>query len=221
MSISQFVSKFNAGARTNLFRVEIPFLGRDLEFFCKGASFPGHTIDKIPIYYQNNKFHIAGDMDFTDWTITVINDKTFFIRDNIEQWSEIIKSKFATYGATDIKEYMKDCVVYQLDEREREVRGYRLYHAWPIEISPIELGYDTENNVEEYTITFSYAYYQEDKNLLDSLKDGITDIKNNIRETSLNIVKDVAIGVGTGLVIGAATAAASKLQEFYSKDKAN
>lgn len=201
MSINKFISKFHSGARTNLFRVEIPFLGQDLEIFCKGAQFPGHTIEKIPVYYQNNTIPVAGDIEFTDWTITIINDKTFYIRDNIEKWSQQIKSKFSTFGSTDIKEYFKDCNVYQLDENEKEVRGYRLYHAWPVDISPIELGYDTENSVEQYTVTFTYTYYEEDLNLLDAIKGAANDIKRDIKQTVGNIkqeAKNTAINVGIG-----------------------
>lgn len=180
-SINKLVSKFQHGARANLYRVEVSYLGEDLEFFCRSAQFPGHSIDKVPVYYQNNKIYVAGDHEFIDWTLTVINDKTFTVRNNLEMWSDSIKAKFGTYGATDIKEYMKTAYIYQLDENEKEIRTIKLLHTWPTEISPIEVSYDTQDTFQEYAITFAYAYYEEEKGLVSTFKDAAADMKSTVQ----------------------------------------
>lgn len=188
-SINKLVSKFHHGARANLYRVEVSYLGEDLEFFCRSAQFPGHSIDKVPVYYLNNKIYVAGDNEFTDWTLTIINDKTFTIRNNLELWSDSIKAKYGTYGATDIKEYMKTAYIYQIDENGNEIRCIKLLHAWPNEISPIEVSYDTQDTFQEYSITMSYAYYEEEKGFATVVKDAASDMKLSIK-SSIGDLKD-------------------------------
>lgn len=182
-SINKLVSKFHHGARTNLYRVEVSFLGEDLEFFCRSAQFPGHSIDKVPVYYQNNKIYVAGDFEFIDWTLTILNDKTFTVRNNLELWADSIKAKYGTYGATNIKDYMKTAYIYQLDENEDEIRGIKLFHVWPSEISPIEVSYDTQDTFQEYSITLTYAYYEEDKGLISTVKSAAKDVRKTVKNS--------------------------------------
>lgn len=76
--------------------------------------------------------------------------------------------------------YCQDMFVYQLDrdyitadrgpdggnvvqagtDNERVIRAYRFYDAWPAAISAIDLGYESNNQVEEFTVEFQYQYYE-------------------------------------------------------------
>lgn len=180
-SISKFVSKFQHGSRANLFRVEIPYLGEDCEFFCKGAQIPGMTIDKIPLKYQNNNLWANGDTDFPDWTVTIVNDKNYGIRKNLELWMTNIKNSGETGGANSLKDFFKNFYVFQLDEKGREIQEYIFYHGWPTDLSSIDLSFDNPDTIQEYTVTFCYSFWERGGSLRDEAEDIIESIKNDLK----------------------------------------
>lgn len=159
-NISEFVSKFQHGARPNLFKVEIPFLGEGMKFFCKSASIPGMSFDNIPMNYQNNTINIPGDLNYTPWQLTIVNDKGFKIRKDIERWMGAIKSSFGTSGITNIKQAFKTCYVYQLDEEGDEIMGYTLNYCYPSNLGEITLSFESQNTIEEFTVEIVYSSFE-------------------------------------------------------------
>ena len=53
---------------------------------CKMASLPGSTIAPIEVPFRGRKLQIAGDRTFDPWSITVINDTDFDVRNHYEEW---------------------------------------------------------------------------------------------------------------------------------------
>lgn len=180
-SISDFVSKFQHGARANLFRVEIPFLGEDCKFFCKAAQIPGYTVDKIPVKYQNNNLYVAGDHEFPDWSVTIINDKNYGIRKNLELWMSSIKNRSMTSGAGNVKDYLKNCYIYQLDEKGNELEEYIFYHMWPSDLGSIDVSFDSVDTVQEYTVSFAYSYWEKGGTVFDTFRDSFDSIKSDLK----------------------------------------
>ena len=98
--ISEFTSALQAdGARPNLFQVVMTGLpngvgqsGQPFSFLCKAAQLPGSTIGTVPLYYFGREAKFAGNRTFADWTITVINDENFDVRNSIEAWMNTINS---------------------------------------------------------------------------------------------------------------------------------
>jgi hypothetical protein len=45
-----------------------------------------------------------------------------------------------------------------MDRNEATINTYTLYQLWPIAIDPIDLGYDTNDAVEEFGVTWRYNY---------------------------------------------------------------
>ncbi len=88
------------GARPNLFQVEMQFplfsnpgnASQKLTFFCKTAGLPGSTVNSVPIQYFGREIKVAGNRTFADWTITIINDEDFVIRNAFERWMQGINS---------------------------------------------------------------------------------------------------------------------------------
>lgn len=180
-SISQFISKFQHGSRANLFRVEIPYLGEDCKFFCKASQIPGLTIEKIPVKYQNNNVYVHGDSDFPDWSVTIVNDKNYGIRKNLELWMTGIKSSGETSGSSNIKEYLKNFYVFQLDENGEDIQEYVFYHGWPTDLSPIDLSFDSPDTIQEYQVTFCYSFWERGGSLRNEVKDIFDSIKNDLK----------------------------------------
>lgn len=167
--ISDFKAQLTGGgARANQFRVELafpqyvsagPLVGQQAQFLCKGAQLPASTIENIPLNYRGRVVNVAGERTFTPWTVTIINDTNFSIRNAMEIWSNGAQNYATTRGRTNPREYQVDLNVHQLDRNGAIVKSYKFHDAYPITISAIELSYDTTNAVEEYTVEFQYNFW--------------------------------------------------------------
>ena len=100
-NITEFRSRMTGGgARSNLFEVEITFpdgigisessVSDKVPFLVKAAEIPASNLGNIPVPYRGRVLPIAGDRTFDPWTVTVINDTDFLIRDAMEKWSNSI-----------------------------------------------------------------------------------------------------------------------------------
>jgi len=161
-SIADFVAKFQHGARSNLYRVEIPGrLSEDTKFFVKAAQIPAKTINKIEMRYLNNIIPVAGETAvFQDWTVTVVNDIDYGIRGELETWMNAIKQNDRTTGATNQNQYYGQASITQLlqDGTDSNI-VYDFYNIWPSDMTTIELGFDNVDTVQEYTVTFVYTHW--------------------------------------------------------------
>ena len=181
-SISDFKSALiGGGARPNLFEVELTTLpdgvsGWDAEIFrfmCKGASLPPQTIASIDVPFRGRIFKVAGDRTIDPWTVTVINDQSFNIRDAMEQWSNSINDLQFDGGITNPAGYQTDAFVTQLGrttgdgsgklssgtDNMTQLRQYKFFGIYPSVVSSIPLDYGSTDAIEEFQVTFNYIYW--------------------------------------------------------------
>lgn len=168
-NISDFKAQlFGGGARANQFRVQLAFpsyvaagvvVGQQAQFLCKGAQLPASTVENIPLNYRGRVVNVAGERTFQPWTVTILNDTNFAIRNAMESWSNGVQNLNSTNGRTNPRDYQVDLTVHQLDRSGAIVKTYRFVDAYPITIGAIELSFDTTNAVEEYTVEFQYNYW--------------------------------------------------------------
>lgn len=165
LNINDFKTKLKGGgARANLFRVTLrsPFTDQEnfgdvSTFLVKAAELPGSTIEPIVLPFRGRELKIAGDKVFTNWTCTVINDSKFTIRRTLERWMSGINNHEDGQGTNE--NYMKNIDIMQIDREENILRKYELVDAWPSDLSPISVGFDQANTIEEFTCTFEYQYW--------------------------------------------------------------
>ena len=169
LSVDDFKSKLKGGgARANLFNVKInfpAFAAGDAEltsFMAKGAQLPASQITEIVVPFRGRQLKIAGDRTFDVWTINVINDTGFEVRNAMESWMNGINSHSENTGLTDPADYQTDLVVEQLDKDGSKLKTYNFRSCFPTEISAIDLSYETENVIEEFTVTFQVQYWESD-----------------------------------------------------------
>ena len=161
-NIADFVAKFQHGARANLYRVDIPGrLTEDTKFFVKAAQFPNKTINKIEMRYLNNIIPVAGETaTFQDWNVTVVNDVDYGLRTSLEKWMESIKNNARTGGATNQNQYYSTASITQVlqDGSDSEI-VYDFFNIWPSDLSTIEVGFDSVDTVQEYTVTLVFSHW--------------------------------------------------------------
>ena len=121
LGVDDFKSKLvGGGARNNLFKVTMNFPSYaqgDVElssFMCKAAQLPASVINPIVVPFRGRQLQIAGDRTFEPWTVTIINDTDFAVRDAMERWSNGINQHNSNTGLVDPVSYQADmiCLLY-------------------------------------------------------------------------------------------------------------
>jgi hypothetical protein len=105
---------------------------------------------------------MAGDRTFEPWTITIINDIDFKIRNAFERWMNGINQHNNNTGLTNPVDYQADMSVAQLDKAGNEVKVYNFRGTFPTNLSSIELSYDSSDAIEEFTVELQVQYWESD-----------------------------------------------------------
>ena len=169
------------GARPNFFEVNITLpssvdkfadVDTDMRFMIKAAEIPAANLGNIPIPFRGRVLPVAGDRTFDPWTVTVINDTSFNVRDAMEQWSNSINDLQFDGGITSPAGYQTDAFVTQLGrindnsgklssgtDNMQQIRQYKFFGIYPSVVSSIPLDYGATDSIEEFQVTFNYIYW--------------------------------------------------------------
>jgi hypothetical protein len=174
-TLNDFKNRISGGgARPNLFECEITFPdnlnlgfgGNDVEdttrFLIKSAQLPASTINVIDIPFRGRNLKIAGDRTFADWSVTIINDEDFLIRNAMEEWSNRINSfegNLRSFGSASPLLYKSDATVTQFSKTGVPIREYTFHGIYPADVSNIDLDWDATDSIEEFRVTFLYDYW--------------------------------------------------------------
>jgi len=166
LRVDDFKAKLKGGgARTNLFKATLNFpayAGGDAEltsFMCKSAQLPASTMGVLEVPFRGRMLKIAGDRTFETWTITVLNDTGFEVRNAMERWMNGMNAHSSNTGITNPVLYQSDLIVEQLDKDGSSVKTYNLRGCFPTNVSAIEVSYDNEA-IEEFTVEFQVQYWE-------------------------------------------------------------
>lgn len=162
------------GARPNLFRVDLDFpsailtaagsnnaatLQRLGYFMVKAANLPASQVGTIEVPFRGRTLKVAGDRTFEPWTITVINDTNFALRTVFESWVNTINQSVRNVGLQNPADYQKDMTVHQLNREGNAIKAYKFYGAFPTNVSAIDLAFDTNDTVEEFTVELQVQWW--------------------------------------------------------------
>jgi len=184
-TLDTFKSKLlGGGVRPNFFEVELKFpnLGIDdndvsdrTRFLVKGANLPASIVAPISVPFRGRELKIAGERTFDSWTITVINDSNFVLRDALEKWMNVINKVSDNAGEVDPTVYQQEAYVHQLGRAPITnsagvpansgntvpiLRSYHFHGVFPTNVSSIELSYDSNNVIEEFSVEFQVQWWE-------------------------------------------------------------
>lgn len=169
LGVDDFKSKLvGGGARANLFKATINFPAYAegnvelTSFMVKAAALPASTLGTINVPFRGRQVLIAGDRTFEPWTITIINDTDFKIRNAFERWMNRINQHRANTGLTNPVDYQADMEVAQLDKNGRELKVYNFRGTFPTAVSAIDLSYESTDAIEEFTVELQVQYWESD-----------------------------------------------------------
>ena len=169
-NVSSFLQVVKQGVRPNMFQVDISFPGSVeadqtlVSYMCKSAVLPASNIGVIEVPFRGRTVKIAGDRTFDNWSATFINDKDMKTRSYFESWLNDINTHQAnTANVINPTEYGRTVLVKQLEkdssDEGAELRAYKLWYAFPVSTSAIDLAYDSNDQIEEFSVEFQYSYW--------------------------------------------------------------
>lgn len=153
------------GARPSQFRVTLNIPGESqannaAKFLVRSAVLPASNITPIEVPFRGRFAKIAGERQFANWTVTVLNDNDFLIRAALENWSHDILSHSTTNGKLAPSSYTCDMIVEQLDRNDLVLREYKFYNCFPQNIQEINLDFGSTAQIEEYQVEFSVDFWE-------------------------------------------------------------
>jgi hypothetical protein len=170
-NVNQFRTQLQGdGARPNLFEVRLNFPGYvtarstaalKSTFMVKTAQLPGSTIGSVPVNYFGREVKVAGNRTFADWTVTIINDEDFVLRNAMENWLRGINDNVTNLRrALTTQQYTSDAVVNQYGKGGKILKSYKFVGMFPVDVTPIDLDWGSNDAIEEYSVTFQYQYWE-------------------------------------------------------------
>ena len=175
------------GARPSLFQVTITppaALGgaaTQIPFVCKAAQIPTATLGVIEVPYFGRKIKVAGNRTFENWTVTILNDEDFAVRDLFETWHQVINSheqnlRNGAYlqeaGGVGANSYRSTAVVQHYAKTgvlnggtdtasgALPSKSYKFFNIWPVSVSSIDLNWETTDTIEEFQVELAYDFWQ-------------------------------------------------------------
>jgi len=184
-TLDTFKSKMlGGGVRPNFFEVELKFpalaiddndVSDKVRFLVKGANLPASNIAPISVPFRGRELKIAGERTFDTWTVTVINDSNFTLRDAFEKWMNMINRVSDNGGEVDPTVYQQEAYVHQLGRAPVTnataapvqtgatvpiLRSYHFHGVFPTQVAPIELSYDQNNVIEEFAVEMQVQWWE-------------------------------------------------------------
>jgi hypothetical protein len=197
--LSTFIEDIGQGVKPNMFIVDIVFptevAGADgdadmINLLCKSAALPASNLGVIEVPFRGRTVKIAGDRTFDTWTATFVNDKEMKIRGYFEQWLEQINTHESNSAPLFTPKldggYARNLKVKQLEKNATEsgsvLREYELFYGFPTNVSQIDLAYDSNDQIEEFTVEFQYSYWKVNSG---TTQNGVTGVKQGVGDSRL------------------------------------
>jgi len=173
-NVDQFRSTLRYdGARPNLFEVFLrfpdyvelgPLAGSQARFMCKTAQLPGSTMGVVEVPYFGRQVKVAGNRTFAEWSVTIINDEDFTIRNAFERWHRGINGNVSNLreapSSTGANTYAVDASVYQYSKMGGiPIKSYKFTGLFPSDIAAVDLDWGSNDSIEEFSVTLSYQYW--------------------------------------------------------------
>jgi len=175
-NITEFKSRLSGGGvRPNQFKVRLSFpdvatagagasgtsLMDDLSFLCEASTLPGQTIGKTTVKFRGRELKLAGDSrTFEDWGIDVLMDTDFKLYDAFTNWMNAINNLADNTGVINTELYQATGDVIQMDRDGKPLKTIKFIGMFPNKLGDIELDYKTENQIQTFTVDFSYQWYE-------------------------------------------------------------
>jgi len=173
-----FIGKMTeGGARASLFQAQIALAGlgeapqgtdqAEFKFICKGIQIPSNTMGITTVNYMGRAVKLPGNRTYEDLTTTVINDEGYSFRNQVESWMSKLNSHAGNVrAASHIKKINGYTTSMFLDVFTKTGSkdgpgggGWTFYNCFPTSLDQVDVNWEPNDAVMEYTITWAYDYW--------------------------------------------------------------
>ena len=167
-----FVAKLDkGGARSSLFSVDLAppsALGAATEsalytYMCKGIQLPADTIGVITVNYFGRAVRLPGNRTYEDMATTIINDEGYPVRNMIEEWMHNINDHQGNVRSSNFynkSEYQGSMTIKSFRKDGEVDKTYQLLNCFPTSLDAVEMAWEPNEAVMEFTVNWAYDYWQ-------------------------------------------------------------
>lgn len=226
------------GARSTKFDCMINFNGtglfaaeNDIYALVKTSQFPGKSHDVIDLKFKGRTIPVKGQTKYDNtWTCTFYMTQDHALKVAFENWIEsldqvhnIKRVNSDVYRAQRANNsgYAGMMHIAQMNfHGDQQCVLYTLNHCFPKSVSAVDVDYSDVGKITEFTVEFSYAYYDtytsksQSGNFVDELvktaRSGLNDISGLIKGAMVSLISEAtsaimgAVGGALGGVLGSA-----------------
>ena len=169
-NINEFKSQglIGGGARPSLFDVSLTLPdavhrsgdARDkIVFTCRATSIPIATLEAVDVPYFGRKIKLAGDRTFPDWSVTIMNDEDYIVRNAMEEWSASMNSVVTNLRKIDDTGYKTDAIVTSYGKAGNMINIYKFIGIFPTSVDAMDMDWDSTNAIQTFGVNFAYDYW--------------------------------------------------------------
>jgi len=152
------------GARASLFEVRmanpINTTGDiKLSFMARATTLPASNLGTVIVPYFGRQVKFAGNRTFEQWSVTVMNDEDFLVRNAMEDWMSSINSHVGNLNleAPGVN-YKSQAQVLQYSKSGSLIREYNFNGMFPVALSAINNDWESEE-IQTFEVTFEYDWW--------------------------------------------------------------
>lgn len=156
------------GARNNLFQVTIQNPANSVAdirvpFMVRATSIPDAVVGVMEVPYFGRRIKLAGDRKYQNWSVTIINDEDYLIRNAMEEWSNRIQSfegNVRAFGSASPLLYKAQAQVVHFSKTGVPIRTYQFNGIFPVDVSGMGMDWAQQDQIQEFSVTFAYDFWQ-------------------------------------------------------------
>lgn len=152
------------GARSSLFECRIsnpvnPTGDQKLSFMARASQLPASNMGTIVVPYFGRQVKYAGNRTFEPWTMTVVNDEDFLVRNALEDWMSSINTHVGNINEqVTPANYKSQAQIIQYAKGGAILREYQFNGLFPTALTAITTSWDSEE-IETFDVTFEYDWW--------------------------------------------------------------
>jgi hypothetical protein len=123
-------------------------------------------IGQVIVPYFGRTIKFAGDRQFEDFAVRVINDEDYTVRENFERWQNDLD--IVNHGSdrkerltddSDRRKHYATVTVTHYSKGGRAIKSYTLHNAFPYVVEGVGLDWQENDTAMEYGVVFAYDYF--------------------------------------------------------------
>jgi len=141
----------------------VPGFTEDMQYHVKSASIPSRTIGEITtLNWFGHQDKRSGDITYEPYTVIFWNNINLELRTLMEQWVNLIADPI-TNTRRPASEYRAIIKLEQIGNSSKDpIMTYYLHDAWPKSLDTVELSHETVDQVQEFSVSFTFNYFSSD-----------------------------------------------------------